>query len=138
MAASPPHPPWLRPPVATWRIRVSDAAVYLVILTATAGTSAWSLRWIPPVADWLGPLRMLTRPGHMLALTLEGRAPTEAVILLSWPWLGPCILLNALMLWGPMLFLRSPRVRPLPIALWVGGMLLLTLLLEPFTGWSPG
>jgi hypothetical protein len=133
----PPHPPWLHAPVARWRIRASDAAFFLVLLTGVGGTSAWSLRWIPPVMTWLEPLRLLTQPGHTAALVLEGHAPSDAVILMTWPWAGPCILINALLLWGPMLALRSPRVPPVPIAAWVGLALLATAILHLATAWSP-
>ena len=137
MTSPPPHPPWLREPAARWRIRVSDAAVYLVILTAAAGTSVWSLRWIPPVMTWGEPLRFLTRPGHTAALLLSGHAPGESVILMSWPWLAPCMLLNALLLWGPALFLRSSRVPPLPVFAWTGAALLASAAIPLATGWSP-
>jgi len=131
------HPPWLWPPAPRWRIHAADAGFFLLLITAAGGTSAWSLRWIPPVMHWLEPLRALTRPGHTVALILADQPIAEGVILHAWPYLGPCILINALLLWGPMLLLRSPRVPPAPIAAWVGIALLATAAVTLATSWSP-
>lgn len=137
MPSGTPHPEWLHPPIPPWRLRLPDLAVYLIILTAAGGASAWGLRWIPPVLAWGAPLRHLTRPGHTAALVLSGHGPGEPVILNTWPWVASCILVNALLLWGPLLLLRSPRVPPLPVALWTATMVAVTAAVALGTGWSP-
>lgn len=114
-----PPRPWLYQPAARWRVQAADAGVYLIILTTTLGTTAWAARWIPLVGAWGHYPRVATAPGHALAQVLSGAGLGNADMINSWPWLAPCILLNAWLLWGGLILLRSPRVPLGPVAVWL-------------------